>query len=743
MLRPEVRGAIETLRAHPAVLEAQVTGECGGAIAVLVGFAVNLPSRAAAAGQSENGVRATEEVMVVFPKAFPDAAPRFTLRADFPTNLPHIYPHVSGERVPPCITIGDQRDVLHDEGIYRLVVQLSDWLDKAAIDELTNNEQGWEPSRRDSKFNVLRLDPDTLVPASPPWGGWRVLNCRSLSRDDGTLSLTSVESSHHGALTSSWLSRITKTQDTWAGGTKGIAPVVVCWPTRGGEEGAPVSKAYKADTVQTFAELVSRAEELGCRVAIEDFLNNFNAVVRSARDRVRFHIFFVFPIRRPTHIIGQYTPYEMLAYRVELAMPEKLTVVSDRPVTMVAFNTPIGPALLRRTSALSTQEPTLRYSFVGCGSLGSKVVMHIVRGGLRPSLLIDSKIVVAHNTARHVLLPSDVDMLSGKASRLAAIASGFGQKSPKVFLDDVRKLDFNGKQHCDSFKSENSFLVNTTGSPSVRHFLTSASFSARLVEAALVSRGEAAFLTIEGPGRSPTSMELLYHCYEQMRGPGYLRSSESVENHILDIGVGCHSVTLAMSDARVSLVAAGVGQKLLQMDNDGAPDSGIAMLAVIGEDGMSVNWRADKVRASHVAKVYDSDEWTVRVLDSAHQQIVEEVARYPRVESGGLIVGSVSALTREIFITGTLPAASDSQRSAGRFVLGTEGREEAIRLYQDSAQRVLWCLGTWHSHLQPSGPSQMDRDTAALLDGQLPHAAVLLIRHPGGYAALVRDGSAT
>jgi len=36
----------------------------------------------------------------------------------------------------------------------------------------------------------------------------------------------------------------------------------------------------------------------------------------------------------------------------------------------------------------------------------------------------------------------------------------------------------------------------------------------------------------------------------------------------------------------------------------------------------------------------------------------------------------------------------------------------------------------------------MDRNTAAILDGQLRHAAVLLICDPDGYAALVRDGIA-
>ena len=103
----------------------------------------------------------------------------------------------------------------------------------------------------------------------------------------------------------------------------------------------------------------------------------------------------------------------------------------------------------------------------------------------------------------------------------------------------------------------------------------------------------------------------------------------------------------------------------------------------------------------------------------------------------------MSPRSREIFITDVLPASPDSTRSPARFVLGVEGTLDTIRGYEAFGGHTLWCLGTWHSHLAVSGPSQMDRDTAKLLDGQIRHAAVLLIRHPQGYAALVRDGTAT
>ncbi|TCF97866.1 hypothetical protein BZM26_28980 [Paraburkholderia strydomiana] len=361
--------------------------------------------------------------------------------------------------------------------------------------------------------------------------------------------------------------------------------------------------------------------------------------------------------------------------------------------------------------------------------------------GASVGLLVDEKNLVSHNVARHALFPEDAGLLRGKAERLADIVRSFATKRPKTFLGDVRDLDFSHAKYRDFFNGEQRVVVNTTGSPSVRAFLSSQTFQARVMESALLNHGTAAFMTLEGAGRNPSTLDLIHHAYERLRPAGVLREQDEEKDNVLEIGVGCHSVTIPMSDARVSLVAAGAGQKLLELRENGLPDAGVAAVSTVGADGMSISWTHDSVGLTHLARVYDDDTWSVRVLDVAHQKILADVALYQQVETGGLIVGRVSPLTRQIFITDVLPAAPDSTRSAARFVLGTEGTEAAIREYEALGGQTLSCLGTWHSHLSVSGPSQMDRDTAKLLDGKLRNAAVLLIRHPAGYAALVRNGA--
>lgn len=116
-----------------------------------------------------------------------------------------------------------------------------------------------------------------------------------------------------------------------------------------------------------------------------------------------------------------------------------------------------------------------------------------------------------------------------------------------------------------------------------------------------------------------------------------------------------------MSDARVSLIAAGVGQKL-RVWPDGLPDEGVTAVSTVGSDGMSITWSVDHVGPTQIARVYDDEGWAVRVLDAAHEKILNDVDQYPGVETGGLIVGNISPLTRQIVITDILPAAPDSTR---------------------------------------------------------------------------------
>ena len=120
-------------------------------------------------------------------------------------------------------------------------------------------------------------------------------------------------------------------------------------------------------------------------------------------------------------------------------------------------------------------------------------------------------------------------------------------------------------------------------------------------------------------------------------------------------------------------------------------------------------------------------------------KIREETARWPTVETGGVLVGRLSEVSRTIHVVDVLEAPEDSSRTPGKFVLGTKGLRRQLQAYSESVDWSLYCLGTWHNHLTDTGPSLQDRATATAVSLARVVPSVLLICAPHGFHALLAD----
>ena len=66
---------------------------------------------------------------------------------DFNRNLPHMQPWLIEGRPAPCLYEGSLTELLHEEGLVGILNQTAIWLERAAMDNLLDPEQGWEPVR--------------------------------------------------------------------------------------------------------------------------------------------------------------------------------------------------------------------------------------------------------------------------------------------------------------------------------------------------------------------------------------------------------------------------------------------------------------------------------------------------------------------------------------------------------------------------------------------------------------------
>lgn len=291
-------------------------------------------------------------------------------------------------------------------------------------------------------------------------------------------------------------------------------------------------------------------------------------------------------------MIGSASEIELLPYVIEMRAPNSrrslFAIGGGEPVAPgIQRDTP-NPVVLRRVSGAPEIAPVV---ILGCGSVGSKMAMHLARSGVPILAVSDSSILLPHNMARYALARPPV--ARSKATELAEELSKIGQ-SPQIHEGDlVFDLPEREKRRILLPKIAGC-TVNTTASLAVRETLSSLpanEVKPRLAEVALFGRGQGGFVLIDGASHNPTLSDLTAELYATAK-------STRVRTLLLDpdhglaevqIGQGCSSLTMPMTDMRLSAMAAGLTEQLVQELAAPAEDGHI-IVATTAEGSSDTSW---------------------------------------------------------------------------------------------------------------------------------------------------------
>jgi hypothetical protein len=191
---------------------------------------------------------------------------------------------------------------------------------------------------------------------------------------------------------------------------------------------------------------------------------------------------------------------------------------------------------------------------------------------------------------------------------------------------------------------------------------------------------------------------------------------------------------MIMSDARISLFAACMSETIAEMQRTSLPvATGSVRIGHLSDERSSLVWRHHEIPPSVRVGGAGAGGWRIHIAAAAEAKIAEDIARWPGVESGGVLIGRLSEAARAFYIEDVLPAPEDSARTAHGFVLGRRGLREQISTIAEATGWSLYCLGTWHSHIEAFGASELDRTTAEAVALARLAPSVLLIHSPRGY----------
>lgn len=713
---------------------------------------VEMPLHMSVDGISSTGVRTTEPVLVKLAKDHPWSSPTFYLRDDFPRHFPHLQPGAKTTLPRPCLVDGSQDEFylqfgLVEAGIFNLVDQLAIWLRKAAISDLIDERQGWEPALRHDCQHVIQFDAAkarALVKRDGGWQAWRAEYIRRGDDDarvDAGIELLWISSSGEptplrNKVGDECFAPRGKHDNVRSGNTV----VGLLWPDKLPNGTLFVNAHYLPEDVTNFEELRTRACELGCGRSFDAFIGSlerrFDGIVRG--DPVPIGI--VLCARRPIHLIGSGSNIELLPYALEVHAGKarsSLFLLGDaEPVSPALHYQSLSADLLREVSAAPAR-PAI--AILGCGSVGSKMALHTARSGQEIAALSDESWLRPHNLGRHALLAGHSP--GHKAEALADEIEKFGDR-PLVYKGDLTS-GLAGDDLAKVIPKRAEAAINTTASLAVREALVAAQgrTRARLLEVGLFGRGRGAYLLADGAGHNPSHSDLMAELYainddDEMRDLMFDPKWGLTE---VQVGQGCGSLTMPMTDARVSAMAARLSEEVGDL-LDLQPKDGIALLGKTSADGRTSGWRRFEVPAFTVVPIEGTVGWQLRLSSRVISRIKADIAHWQRVETGGLMIGVSSARLKTVTVVDVLDAPQDSQRTATLFVLGKEGLQDAILRRHNESGESLYDVGTWHSHLADEGPSSVDWATATDLASVRPPPSVLLIATPKGFYALSAAG---
>jgi hypothetical protein len=732
-----VSRALRQAQAHPSVISVEVVSQTDDFTVAKVTIRTELPAAWRAKGESPFGVRKLEDVTLGFSPNFPLSAPAILLRPDFPRFHPHINPS-DGKSIVPCLVLGSPREVIQARGFLGLIEQLVLWLERAAELDLNDPKHGWEPVRRDSITDVVVLDEAKARALVDPTGGM-AFAFASYIQYPKSGSYRAYVGTGPVTMGPAFASLLKRDHDETTPGGAGAG--IFVWA--GSNEGGPITAGfYLPETVENLADLKDRASLYGCADQLDQALNALGDAIAAQPPAEKVPIVVLLLARRPYNLVGSDSPIEICPYLIEASAASDLLDPAT-PVRLAGQRAAITPELLRRASRDDTTSPTLPWTLIGAGSVGSKIALHGARAGRAPTIVVDRASMSAHNYARHSTLPigtTDRLLLRQKATLVAEQAAKLGQNVAPV-TDDAVALLTDDEGRLKLAPDGTQLIVDTTASIVTREALAHAAWldRPRAAEACLMGAGRIAYLALEGPAANPNLSDLVTEAYRRIaKDPEVARKVFGVEAEAVVIGQGCSAATFPMPDHELSFLSAALAQPILQWSREGLPAGALTRIGITDGDG-GLSWQERDEPEWIVVPASDRRTPTVRLHPRVDHAISEEVARYRRVETGGVLVGRFSTIGNCFQIVDVLPAPPDSKRSRHEFVLGRKGLQASAKRLAETSGGALQVLGTWHSHLKPSGPSMTDAVAGAILAFRQFVPALLLIHTPAGYRALIAD----
>ena len=669
-------------------------------IALVADISVNLPSLK---NYDDIDIRSIEQVLIVFSlKKYPSIPPFvITDRISFPKDdLAHLY--VASEGKPPalCLVKGNFADWYATKRPQDFLKRIGNWFQDAATGNLSLDGEQFDPLRLEGYTGILIYDYDKLA--------LTVNNKEGFFRDgnfaivlfkrtaDNTYKFVKfvTESNHAETIEEVNDAREKKSKDLQ---TNHYHVGYLIW----GTDKDSFNK-YLIESPKNWDELKRHSISYGIDLSLlEAYLLKYD---------INYHkgVPIILAIRRPLKVIGYQSDIEFSNHVAILDSTDKkdFEIFGEAHIYLFSHNQSLSQIKAKLISGES--DVTIGKSIViGCGALGSKIIMHLARGGQKNFLFFDNDKISSHNLVRHALLGEQLGM--NKANALVSAIEG-------IFPDQETNClaiatQFNPTVDNDFYKKF-TWVFDFSASENVFNLLVNCStISTKVCKAYISDEGNLGLMFIEGNARNPRIDDQQAYLYYMSKNIEWVSEWLNRENITrkekitnITVGVGCNSETTILADDTISAHAAHFS-KIIKRKNIKEQVEGLIYVyrMIENEDDYNISVENILVPPFTIINAKNDSSWTIRLAEGITDSILKKSALEGQNETGGVFIGVVNYKSKTIHVVDLIDAPPDSTANEVCFHRGCVGLPELVKEVSIKSGNQLGYVGEWHSH--PHGPN--------------------------------------
>jgi integrative and conjugative element protein (TIGR02256 family) len=381
-----------------------------------------------------------------------------------------------------------------------------------------------------------------------------------------------------------------------------------------------------------------------------------------------------------------------------------------------------------------------RVLVLGCGALGAPVAEQCVRAGSVTVALVDSGQVTPGILVRQPY--TDEDIGAFKATALGARLNRILRSAAAIAIteDGIAWL----AAQPDPLPYD--LIIDATANAGVRAAIETVRMRCRTDWPALITMlvGRAAtigLLTVSTPKATGGGHDVLRRVGIAARRPGSELNDVADEffphpprTETFQPEPGCSEPTFTGGYADVTGLATMMilaALNALDRPEQFEPMTAIAVRSPRATDRLPGPSRPAASAAgwpNDLLQMDESNQYEVRLSAGAGAAIRAEARRrarlhIPRVETGGMLIGSIDDSVQCIYVDHACPPTPDSLLGEQHFEHGIEGAQDTVDHFRASTGDVSGFLGMWHTH--PGGPaSPSATDEAGMASIVVPVAGV-------------------